>query len=150
MWVRSRPTLCVHPARTARPSLLPLIGYGKAGLEGATLCYSSRRAERQPERWAAGVLTCAGRSKRKVNRNFSIITLDMICGGLYNGPACKETVKDAESQGGEVASRSESPRRPAEECKELAPNAERNWTWNVGKTSADGGTLPTTVRLASA
>jgi hypothetical protein len=121
----------------------------KPGLKGLhfVIACTGRNANRGG---AAGVLACTGKSKRKVNRNFSIITLDMICRGLYNGPACKETVKDAESQGGAVASRSESPRRPATKCRELAPNAERNRTWNVGKTSADGGTLPTTVRLASA
>jgi hypothetical protein len=65
----------------------------------------------------------------------------MIRGGLYNGPACKETVKNAQTQGGAVASRSESPHRPAEESRELAPNAERNRTSPVGKTAAKSGTF---------
>jgi hypothetical protein len=85
--------------------------------------------------------TAAGKVGRKVNRNFSIITLAMIYRDIYNGPACKETVKDAQTQGGGVASRSESCLRSAEECRESAPNAERNRTSHVGKTAAKSGTF---------
>ncbi len=88
------------------------------GLHFVIACTGRRK--RQAGRARQAFSPARQKSAEKVNRNFSVITLDMICGGLYNGPACMDAVKDAESQGGAVASRSESPRRPATECRESA------------------------------
>jgi hypothetical protein len=58
------------------------------------------------------------------------------------GRRVRKPRRTARSQGGAVAGWSESSLRPAEECRESAPNAERNRTSNEGMTSANGGACP--------
>jgi len=105
---------------------------------------SPRRAGREN---AIGQVARPEKARKKVNRNFSIITLDMLFPGLYNGPACKEK-KGLPSRGGRSSRANR--KHPAGRRRESAPNAERDLIASVGNRPVGNGLFPSAIRLASA